>query len=79
MSKFIKLTNTILNTSHIVKINILPTKYTMFMSNNCLDGFIFFGTGSIESNNNIFEICKNKQPTDYQIVKEWINQINPDK
>jgi len=79
MTRFIKLTNIIINTSSIIKINILPTKYTMFMSNNYLEGFIFLGSGSIESNSNTIDVCKNKDPTDYQIVKEWINKINSTK
>ena len=77
MSQFIKLTNTIINTAYIIKINSFPTKYTMFMSNKYLEGFIFLGSGSIESNNKIIEVCKNKDPTDYKIVKKWIDQIPP--
>lgn len=75
MTKFIKLTDIIINTLHIINIDILPTKYTIFMSNNYLSGLFVLGSGSIDSLNNKIDICKNKHPCDYQIMKEWINQI----
>ena len=75
MTKFLKLTHTIINTSKIIAIDILPTKYTIFMSNNHLEGFFFLSSGSIESSSNKIEIYNNQDLIDYQIVKEWINQI----
>ena len=75
MSKFIRLNSIIINITHICSIDILPTKYTIFMNNNYLSGYFILGSGSIDSIDNKIDICKNRHPQDYQIVKEWINQI----
>jgi hypothetical protein len=75
MTKFIRLNNIIINTLYIINIDILPKKYTIFMSNNYFSGLFLLGSGSIESFDNKIEICKINHPCDYQIIKEWINQI----
>jgi len=76
MSRFIKLTKKVINTSKIVTIDILPTKYTMVMCNHHFDGWLLFTSGSVNTFENKIEICKTEHPKDYQIVKEWINQMN---
>ena len=75
MSKFIKLNSIIINITHIVNIIILPTKYTIFMSNKYLTGYFILGSGSIDSIGNTIDICKNRHPQDYKMIKEWIDQI----
>ena len=47
----------------------------MYMSNQTLDGWLLFSSGTVESTHNKIEICKDKHPIDYQIAKEWIDQI----
>ena len=74
MTKFLKLSNMIINTAKIVTIDILPTKYTICMSNQKIDGWLLFTSGSVESRNSMIEVCENKHPIDYQLVKEWIRQ-----
>ena len=76
MANFLKLTSIIINTSHINKIEIKNNKYEIHLNNNKVEGFIFFSNGTIYSKNDIIEICKNKDPFDYSIITEWINDIN---
>lgn len=75
MSRFIRLTNKIINTSQIVNIKIEQTKYYMFMSNNTISGYFIISLGQINTTDNIIEICKDKDPNDYKIVTEWIYTI----
>jgi hypothetical protein len=69
MPRFIRFSKIIVNTTKIATIDILPTKYTIFMSNNHFEGWFFVFSGTVES----IEICKNKHPLDYKIMEEWIN------
>lgn len=75
MAKFIKLTNMIINTTKIITIDILPTKYNINMSTQHFDVIFIFGSGGMQTITNNIEICKNKHPNDYQIVERWIKQI----
>ena len=72
MTIFIKLTHNIINSSKIVKIDVLPTKYIIFMDNHHFFGGMILGSGAIETIQNKIEICKYKLPYDYHVVKEWI-------
>ena len=74
MTRFLKLTSIIINTAKIVTIDVLPTKYTICMSNQKIDGWLLFTSGAVESYNTKIEVCENKHPDDYQTVKEWIRQ-----
>lgn len=75
MLKFLKLTTTVINTSKNMQIHISPTKYTMILCNSHFDGLLFVGSGGIQSTDSKIEICKNKHPEDYQIMKEWIDKL----
>lgn len=72
MVRFLRLSQLIVNTSKIATIDILPTKYTIFMSNHHLDGWMFCGSGDVKSSNNKIEICKINNTFDYRIVEKWI-------
>jgi hypothetical protein len=80
MSKFIKLTNIIINTNRIHAINIKPNKYYIHLVSNRLDGFKWdigvFGLGSITSYNSEIEVCETKHSTDYKIISDWINNYS---
>lgn len=83
MSRFIKLTNKIINIAHIEKIifSSNPDKqyYIQFAhSNTSYFGFILAGTGWITGNspdNNII-IYEEKNPEDYKKIEEWINNLD---
>jgi hypothetical protein len=78
MSKFIKLTNFLLNTNDIHKIVIQPNKYYIHIISKKIDGFNWsfsgFGSGSIYSNTSEIEVCEMKHSTDYKIVSDWISK-----
>ena len=78
MSKFIKLTNFLLNTNDIHKIVIQPNKYCFHIVSKKMDGFNWgigcFGLGNISSYTYEFEVCETKHSTDYKIVTDWIDK-----
>ena len=78
MSKFIKLTNFLLNTNDIHKIVISPNKYCFHVMSKKIDGFNWsiggFGLGNISSYTYEFEVCEIEHSTDYKIVSEWIDK-----
>lgn len=71
MSKFIKLSDMLLNVRHINRILIKPDKYKIYMTER-VDGFMFLGIGPVDSHDDAIEICAKKQPTDYTILANWI-------
>jgi hypothetical protein len=78
MSKFIKLTNILLNTNDIHKIVIKPNKYLICIFSKKYDGFFWglggVGFGSISSYTNEIEICETENSNDYKIISDWINK-----
>jgi hypothetical protein len=78
MSKFIKLTNFLLNTNDIHKIVIQPNKYYIHIVSKKIDGFNWdigsFGLGNISSYTSEIEVCETKNPNDYKIVTGWISK-----
>jgi len=75
MTKFITLTNIIINTSKIIDIHIKPEKYVLYLSNNYIDGYFIFGFGHITSIDNKLEICKKNNSHDYNCLSQWIDKI----
>ena len=78
MSRFIKLTNILINTSKIIFIeNTGTTYYVKTCGTGITSGFSIFGFGVIDTSNsdNFFEICKNKHPIDYQIMEKWVRNL----
>ncbi len=78
MSKFIKLTNILLNTNDIHKIVITPNKYYIHVVGKKLNGFSWsaggFGLGVISSYTSEMEVCETKHSTDYKLVSDWIDK-----
>ncbi len=75
MSKFLKLSNTIINTHFIREIRIYQSQIYIGYNNNSINGFNFFSFGLIKSNDDGFTIFKENAPHDYDIVKKWIDTI----
>ena len=77
MSKFIKITNLIININYIHSIVIKPNKYCINVANNKFDGSTWsvagFGVGIISSYNSEIEVCETQHSSDYKIVSDWIN------
>lgn len=78
-SKFLKLTNSIINVNYIHKINITPNKYYIYIDSNELDGSSInlcgSGWGNISKRLTILPICETNDPIDYKKVTYWINKI----
>ena len=76
MSKFIKLTNFLLNTNDIHKIVIQPNKYYIHIVGKKIDGFNWgIGWfGNISSYTSEIEVCETKHLIDYKIVSGWISK-----
>ena len=74
MTRFLRLSSIIINTAKIVTIDVLPTKYTVRMCDQKVEGWLLFTSGSVDSKNTKIDVCENDHPDDYQIVKAWIRQ-----
>ena len=78
MSRFMRLTNVLLNTDSIHKIIISPDKYHIHVMNKQVDGFLWifggFGIGNVSSNLAVIEVCRATHSTDYEIVAKWIDK-----
>lgn len=86
MTKFIKLTNRIINTAYIKNIyavvpnsiNKLDSKnFQISMASSNFFGFTVAGTGFFNGGSNLdtIIISADKEPEDYKIIEEWINKI----
>ena len=73
MSKFLKLTNIIINKNLIQHIDINKDKFLIHLMSNKTDGIIIFGGGSSQSYNTEVEVCKTKHLSDYKKVTDWID------
>ncbi len=78
MSKFIRLTNFLINTNNIHSILIQPNKYVIQIVSKNINGFnvgIFgFSMGNISSVTSEIEVCEKKHSTDYKIITDFINK-----
>ena len=78
MSKFIKLTNFMLNVNDVHKIVIHPNKYCIHIITKRIYGLNFgvgwFGLGNISSHDYEFEVCEKEHSTDYKLVSDWIDK-----
>lgn len=76
MIQFIRLSHRVINKAHIIEIT-KPShdKYSIFMSNTHIHGFAILGGGSLNSVQNAIEICKVKNPQDYDYVSKFIQTI----
>ena len=76
MTRFIKLSNIILNTRHINRILIRHDKFIIYLMNYRFDGTMVLGIGSFSSEEeDEIKICAKKDPVDYKLVSEWITKI----
>lgn len=75
MSRFLKLSHTIINISHIKEITIRENKYTIYLQTNMHTGFLIAGSGAIGSAHDYYTICKKNDKEDYDKVDQWIKNI----
>ena len=77
MIKFLKLSFVIINILNIKQIIIQEDNYCVHLNDNYIKGGYsnFFKNGDIISDNSKIIICKNKNPKDYEIITNWINNL----
>ena len=73
MSKFLKLTNIIINKNVIQHIDINKDNYVIHLMSNKFSGFFLFSVGWSDSHNTDIKVCKIKDVNDYKIVSNWID------
>ncbi len=73
MSGFIKLSTRVVNSAFIRQIKIENNKYTIYLHNVDIHGFLIYGCGGVGSSNTYIEVCKNKNLSDYTTIHNWIN------
>lgn len=76
MTRFLKLSNLIINTSKIIHVRKHETKYYIHMDNLDFRGLYIYIFGFISSDTNMITVCQTKEPRDYDIVSKWFEQ-NP--
>jgi hypothetical protein len=78
MSRFIRLTNMLLNINDIHKIVINANKYDIHITTRDITGNSWnisaFGIGTISTYHYKIEVCETKDPADYKILSEWIDK-----
>ena len=80
MSRFLKLTNRIINVKYISQIYSYDKSFQIMVNTNDLSGLIFFGLGHIRwFDHSIYvreDSEKESDKKDYQIVKDWIEKLD---
>jgi len=74
MVNFIKLSNVVINSLKISKIEIHESTYCIHLINPNIDGFFLFTSGFINTINDKIVVCKYQHPQDYSSLTEWINR-----
>ena len=76
MSRFLKLTKSIINTNQIRIIDFnKPSEYNIQLVTKEFYGYFLFGSGSIDSSEPYITVCEKKNPEDYKIVSDWIKNV----
>lgn len=69
--RFIRLTNIIINTSHIATVVHKNQSYTIHLANHRIDGVWILGNGFVNTENNAIVVCKTAHSDDYHIMEKW--------
>jgi hypothetical protein len=77
MSRFIKLSNRIINTAFITRVDIIADKpaYELVMATHHIDGGLLFGSGSLISRDYRIVASKEKHPESYKAIDDWIKHM----
>jgi len=74
MVNLIKLSNVVINSLKISKIEIKESTYCIHLINPNIDGFFLFTSGFINTINDKIVVCKYQNPHDYKSLTDWINR-----
>lgn len=79
MSRFLKLSTRIINTSRISSIYMdtksVPKKIYIHMGQHEVSGFFIMGSGFVTTQDNTFTICEEKDQVDFATVSRWIDKL----
>ena len=75
MKPFLQLTTRVINASHIVQIMTTPTSYCIHLTAQKTSGVFLFSSGSLSSSPDTIQICKTKQPSDYDAVTRFLGSL----
>lgn len=73
MSRFLKLSNMVINKNVIKSIEINKDKYFIQLMTDQTNGLFIFGVGYCHSSNTEVEVCKIKNLSDYEKITNWID------
>ena len=72
-SRFLKLTNFLINVNQIRRIDINPGVYKIHLIPSEFSGFTLVGSGTFQSSTETFTSTEKDHSTDYKIISDWIN------
>lgn len=77
MSRFLKLSNRIVNTAFIQHVSFDKdlTKFTLHMAQPRFAGLVIFGSGSFGTSELTIYACKKEHPESYKAIKDWIDHM----
>lgn len=78
-SRFLRLTNFLVNVNQIRRIDILTGAYKLHLIPSELSGFTLVGSGSFQSSAEIFTVSEKDHILDYKIITDWINNNGNNK
>ena len=71
-SRFLRLTNFLINVNQIRRIEIHPGAYKIQLIQDELKGVTFMGTGYFTSQTESYTVSEKDNINDYKLVSEWI-------
>ena len=75
MSRFLKFSKYVINTSHITYILKTPNTYEVYFADHHVNGFFVFGSGLVDSTNRKMVYHNDGNSDDYAKLEQWINEI----
>jgi hypothetical protein len=80
MTRFLKLTNRIINIKYITQIHSYNSSFQIMINTNNLSGINIFGFGTISWQNEWIYVRedseKESDKKDYQTIKEWVEKLD---
>jgi hypothetical protein len=80
MTRFLKLTNRIVNVKYISQIYSYDKSFQIMVNTNNLTGINFFGLGNMRWQDEAINIREDSEKEtdkkDYQIIKDWVEKLD---
>ena len=73
MSRFLRLTNLLINVNQIRRIDINPGVYKIHLIPTELSGFTLVGSGTFQSSAETYTVIEKDNIIDYKLISDWIN------